>query len=117
MRTVLVVEDDADFREMMQVRLEGAGYTALGAANGREALESMRERRPCLVLLDIAMPVMDGWEFRRRQIADERLSDIPVICVTADYDPLHVTTELKIRCLAKPFCIDELLGEVAAACR
>jgi CheY-like chemotaxis protein len=115
--TVLVVEDDTDLREMIQVLLEDAGYAALGAANGREALESMGHRRPGLVLLDINMPVMDGWEFRRRQIADSRLSGIPVICVTADYNPLEVTEQLKVRCIAKPFGFDELLGAVASACR
>jgi CheY-like chemotaxis protein len=116
-RTVLVVEDEPDLREMMQLLLEGAGYVAFGAANGREALEFMCQRRPGLVLLDLHMPVMDGWEFRRHQRADERLSDIPVICVTADADPTNVATGLQIRCLAKPCSFDELLGEVASACR
>lgn len=116
-RTVLVVEDEPDLREMMQLLLEGAGYSAFGAANGREALDFMRQRRPGLVLLDLNMPVMDGWEFRRHQREDEQLSDIPVICVTADPNPLRVATGLQIRCIAKPCCFDELLGEVASACQ
>jgi CheY-like chemotaxis protein len=116
-RTVLVVEDEPDLREMMQVLLEDAGYAAFGAANGREALEFMRLRRPGLVLIDIDMPVLDGREFRRHQRADERLSDIPMISVTANSDPLNLAAGLKTRCVAKPFCLDELLGEVASACR
>lgn len=117
MRTVLVVDDNTDVREMMQILLEDAGYRALGAANGREALESMRAHRPGLVLLDLNMPVMDGWEFRRQQNADDQLSDIPVICITAHYDPRFVAKELQVRCIAKPLCFDELFGELAAACR
>jgi CheY-like chemotaxis protein len=116
-QTVLVVEDEADTREMMQLLLEGAGYAAFGAANGREALEFMRQRQPSVVLFDLNMPVMDGWEFRRQQREDEQLSAIPVICVTANYDPVHVATGLKVRCIAKPICLDDLLGEIASACR
>lgn len=117
MGTVLVVEDNVDVREMMQILLEDAGYDVRAAANGREALASMRACRPSLVLLDLDMPVMDGWEFRRRQIADDRLSDVPVICVTASCNVLDVTTEMNIRCVAKPVCFDTLFEEVAAACR
>ena len=67
MPTVLIGEDDADTLEMMEYIMGAHGYGTMTATNGKVALERMRERRPCVVLLDLTMPVMDGWEFRRRQ--------------------------------------------------
>jgi CheY-like chemotaxis protein len=84
---VLVVEDDADIlRAIVQV-LEDEGYAVRAAENGRVALEALREPdapRPCVILLDLMMPVMDGWAFRAEQLRDPALSDIPVIVLTAD---------------------------------
>ena len=75
MPCVLIVEDDSDIREFMELLLADAGYDTMSAENGSRALERMRARRPCLVLLDLAMPVMDGWEFRERQLADPELAE------------------------------------------
>ena len=72
MPCVLIVEDDADIREFMQFLLSASGYETMTAANGEEALHRMRERRPCMVLLDLMMPVMDGFDFRARQLAGAR---------------------------------------------
>jgi CheY-like chemotaxis protein len=84
---VLVVEDDADIlRAIVQV-LEDEGYAVRSAENGQLALAALREAgapRPCLILLDLMMPVMDGWAFRAEQLRDPALSDIPVIVLTAD---------------------------------
>src|SRR6185295_12106738 len=66
--TVLVVDDDADVRTMMSTLLVLEGYHVLTAENGEQALAAMRRRHPCVVLLDIMMPVMDGWQFRRQQL-------------------------------------------------
>ena len=87
MPCVLIVEDDPDIREFMELLLADAGYDTMTAENGSRALERMRARRPCLVLLDLAMPVMDGWEFRERQLADPELAKVPVVCITAAFDP------------------------------
>jgi CheY-like chemotaxis protein len=113
---VLVVEDDDDSREMLCTVLEQAGYTAISANDGLQAFRRMDERRPDLILLDIQMPVMDGWEFRTLQRRDHRYSNIPVIALTAVFDPLDVALKLGIRCLPKPLDLDEVLKEVAGAC-
>jgi len=85
-KPVLIVEDDADLREMMAQLLMLEGFSVETAANGREALrylESGDGARPHLILLDLMMPVMDGWEFRRRQLADARSAGIPVVVLSA----------------------------------
>lgn len=81
---VLVVEDDREQRETLCAMLDLEGFGHAEAANGREALDYLNaSREPCLVLLDLEMPVMNGWEFRAKQLMDERLSRIPVCVVTA----------------------------------
>jgi CheY-like chemotaxis protein len=84
--TILVVEDHADLRDMLAVLLESEGYDVRTATNGAEALKRLDESRPALILLDLMMPVMTGDEFRRRQLADPRYRDVPVICMTAAHD-------------------------------
>ncbi len=82
---VLVVEDDREQRETLCAMLDLVGFGHAQAANGREALDYLKESRaPCLVLLDLEMPVMNGWEFRVNQLADKRIARIPVVVVTAN---------------------------------
>ncbi len=116
MACVLIVEDDEDVRDFMDVLLRASGYETMTAANGAIGLEMMRHRRPCVVLLDLMMPVMDGWTFRARQLADPELAPVPVICVTAAIDPREVRSRLHIPCLAKPIDFNRLLDEVSGAC-
>lgn len=114
---VLIVEDEPDLREMVACLLNGYGYDTVLANNGADALEQLRRQRPCLVLLDVMMPVMDGFQFRARQLEDPDLASIPVLCLTAMFDHRHVARELGARCLQKPVSIDELLSVVNAHCR
>ena len=116
MGPVIIVDDDVDVCAMLEQFLLSHGYEVLTANNGADALQAMRERRPCLVLLDVLMPVMDGWQFRRHQLANADLAKIPVLCMTAACDPYHVALELKTRCLRKPLDLDDILREVEAAC-
>ena len=113
---VLIVEDDTDVREMMDLLLTSIGYRTVTAPNGAIALERLREDRPCMVLLDLMMPVMTGWEFRKRQLADPQLASIPVLCMSAVYQPEEVKTELQVNCLAKPLDFGRLIDEIATAC-
>jgi two-component system response regulator MprA len=108
--SVLIVEDDRDIRECMADALEVEGYSVALAANGREALDQLRDGVfPDLILLDLLMPVMSGWEFRQEQLADPLLSGIPVVVVSAS-SPGGLRPD---RHLPKPFGLDELLEIVA----
>jgi CheY-like chemotaxis protein len=113
---VLIVDDDPDVRRMIRLLLETSGYETISAANGAEALERLHECRPCVVLLDMMMPVMDGFEFRRQQLSDPDISDVPVICLTGHYEPGQVTTQLKAPCLQKPPYFPQILDAVGARC-
>ena len=113
---VLIVEDDSDLRELLRVTLELQGYTADTAGDGEQALKKMRDQRPRLVLLDLMMPVMDGWTFRARQLGDPAIADVPVICVSGEFDTNEVTARLQLPCLPKPLDYGTLLSTVSAAC-
>ena len=78
------MEDDSDLREALSEVLRDEGYTVAMAADGREALDHLRrESRPSLILLDLTMPVMNGWQFRDEQRRDPDLSEIPVVVLSA----------------------------------
>src|SRR5436309_15079432 len=107
---VLIVEDDADLREMMAQLLSLEGFQATAVANGREALEYLHEADvPQVILLDLMMPVMDGWEFRRKQQADPALASVPVIVLSA-LDLARAGNLDATACLKKPRDFDHLLA-------
>lgn len=85
-RKILVVDDDLSIREMIAQALEDEGYRVTSAGNGAEALDYLKHsiELPCVIVLDLKMPVMDGVEFKRRQDQDARLAMIPVLLLTAD---------------------------------
>ena len=92
---VLVVEDDADVRTAMIALLENEGYTAMGAADGQQAFDLIRGGlRPCIILLDLGMPVMDGRKFREAQLRDEKLAVIPVVVFSAHPETEAIATSL-----------------------
>ncbi|WAS96843.1 response regulator [Nannocystis punicea] len=117
MSPVLVVEDDRDIRETMGLVLEGEGYEVVTAPNGREALQLLQSGlRPCLVLLDLMMPVMSGWELREQMLRDPSMAAIPTIVITGDTRASQRTAQLRAAaCFAKPFEISDLLAAVAEA--
>src|SRR5262245_55690503 len=80
---VLVVEDEQESRETLRELLELEGYVVETAVNGQEALDKLKHVDPCLILLDLFMPVMDGWQFLDRLSADGRLSRIKVVVTTS----------------------------------
>jgi CheY-like chemotaxis protein len=83
-KPVLVVDDDAGLREALREHLETEGYPVVEAANGLAALQRLRNGlRPSAIVLDLMMPVMDGWDFRNGQLSDPELKEIPVVLITA----------------------------------
>jgi len=112
---VMVVEDDRAVRETLQELLEAEGYQVRPAANGREALEGLRAgaRRPRLILLDLRMPVMDGWQFRAEMRRDPALSSIPVVVMSADAGLERTVAGMEVAAvLAKPVPLARLLDTV-----
>lgn len=114
-KRVLIVEDAVDLRSLLCQLFESEGYTVAQAANGNEALAMLRAATelPQVILLDLMMPVMDGFEFRQAQAADPRLAGIPVIVMTADGD----TRAKQVRAgavdsLRKPVEVEQLLEVV-----
>jgi CheY-like chemotaxis protein len=79
---VLLVDDYSDAREMYGEYLEYSGYDVIEAANGIEALQRAVDDKPDIILMDLSLPVMDGWEATRRLKADERTAGIPVVALT-----------------------------------
>ncbi len=114
---VLVVDDDDAIRDSLSMLLEDEGYPVATASNGREALDYLHSGpRPCLILLDLKMPVMNGKEFRLAQQRDRLLSAIPVAVISA-----HVTKQVSMEVeadafLPKPVDIDVLLQTVQRYC-
>jgi CheY-like chemotaxis protein len=113
---VLIVDDDIDTRSVVSVSLRHHGYSAVAAENGRVGLARAREHQPCLILLDLMMPDMDGAEFRRLQVADPAIAGIPVVLISAHAVSEQVAEELGVRGLRKPFSIEELIRAVEHAC-
>ncbi len=111
--TVLIVEDDCDGRELLAAWLDYFGYRTLAVDSGEAALGVLGTHCPSLILLDIRMPGMDGWEFRRRQLADPRLCDIPVIVISAEAPSGLVPAPLLPAChFTKPFDACELVDAI-----
>ncbi|HLL00531.1 MAG TPA: response regulator [Myxococcaceae bacterium] len=112
--SVLIVEDDEDIRAAMAELLEGEGFEVSVASNGQEGLEVLEQLgHPCLVLLDLMMPVMSGEDFLRNMRENPSFGRIPVIIVTASgRQPLPGAQGI----LKKPFEIGDLFATVAAHC-
>jgi CheY-like chemotaxis protein len=117
---VLIVEDDEDMRLILMQLLEYHGWEAFAACDGREGLEALERHRPSLVLLDLAMPRMNGAEFRtaQQQLPDRRLANVPVVVVSAVHDaPAYKSSLNAADVLVKPFEADRLLQAVESHMR
>ena len=117
--SVLVVDDDLDIRSALIDVLEDHGFEAKGAINGRDALDKLQaagEEKPCLIVLDLMMPVMDGIAFRAEQLRRPELATIPVVVVSA-YREIADQAMMKITdFLRKPLNIDDLIAAVRRYC-
>lgn len=113
---LLVVEDDRDIRDAVVEILQDEGYEVAAASDGQEALDHLRSGapRPDLILLDLMMPVMSGYQFRQEQLAIPELASIPVLVITADVNARAKVESLKAAgFVQKPLKIQPLLGRVA----
>ena len=115
---VLVVEDDVHVRQDLADVLGEEGYLVDVASHGLEALERARRALPDVVLLDLKLPVMDGWAFRRELLALEGGERPRIILVTADLHTSEKASRLGASAyVQKPFDVDELLATVSAVAR
>jgi CheY-like chemotaxis protein len=118
-RPVLVVEDHDDTREMVELILRLDGYTVCSAKDGAEALEVMGREMPCLILLDVTMPVMDGITFARklRESCDAAMAATPILLLTAlsSVDDAMAQTGA-VSVIGKPIAIDRVIAEVERYC-
>ncbi|HZL20755.1 MAG TPA: response regulator [Polyangia bacterium] len=117
---ILLVEDDRDVREALAEVLEEEGFQVSRARTGVDALEQLGKshRLPAAIVLDLMMPVMDGWEFRSLQESHYEWASIPVVVISADTDAKDKSSALRpIACLRKPLDIDELLAILTGVTR
>ena len=116
---ILIVDDEPMIRDSLVEFLEDHGYEAVGAADGRDALDKLKRdpEQPCLILLDLMMPYMDGRSFREEQLANPGLSAIPVIVFSAYQDVAKTASEMHAAGhLAKPLKLADLLRMVQSHC-
>jgi CheY-like chemotaxis protein len=117
MASILVVEDDPDTREMLERFLQLEGFDVRTAANGQLALQALQaDSALCVILLDLMMPVMNGWQFRQAQAQDPKLSRIPVVVVTAAGSRDDIPAIEADGWLSKPVDFDRLLATIAPLC-
>ncbi|MEW6030042.1 MAG: response regulator transcription factor [Chloroflexota bacterium] len=113
---ILCIEDEPEMVDLIRLILSRRGFEVEGAAGGTDGLKKVREKRPDLVLLDLMMPDMDGWEVYQQMKADEATRHIPVIVVTAKAQSIDKVLGLHIAkvddYIAKPFSPQELLNSV-----
>ena len=116
---ILIVEDDPDNCETLGEILEIEGYRVVKAIHGQEALDLLIGGfSPCLILLDLMMPVMDGWEFRRQQKANPALATIPVIVMSGDGRIEQKSQAVEAEgFVIKPIVIEALLEEIRRCCK
>jgi two-component system alkaline phosphatase synthesis response regulator PhoP len=119
MKTILVVDDEKDILDFLKYNLQKEGYQVLTARNGKEAL-AQSEQRPHLILLDIMMPELDGWEVLKRLKSNPATADIPAIFLTAKKTDVDEVLGLELGAddfIVKPVSIPKLLARIKAALR
>jgi len=116
--TVLIVDDDHAIVESLQDFLEDEGFAVVTAPDGQDALDHLRRGlRPCVILLDLMMPRLNGWEFRHEQLRDADLKDIPIVVVSAvPLDPAAKAQLGDVEFVPKPPSLARLLAAVRRHC-
>jgi two-component system, OmpR family, alkaline phosphatase synthesis response regulator PhoP len=114
-RKVLVIDDEPGIIEIVETNLEGDGFEVISASNGKEGLEKIKREAPELVVLDVMMPEMDGWEVLRNLERDPETAGLPVIMLTAkaaDEDYIYGLEEGAVEYITKPFLPQELVNRI-----
>jgi CheY-like chemotaxis protein len=117
MTEILYVEDNEDNVYMLKRRLERAGFEVVVAADGEQGVALARDRRPDLILMDLSLPVLDGWEATRRLKGSEETRAIPIIALSAHAMPGDREKALEAGCDdydAKPVNLPSLLAKIRA---
>jgi CheY-like chemotaxis protein len=112
---VLIVEDESELRRLYAQELVGSGFDVIEAGNGLDALQHTSTRHPDVVLMDLSLPVLDGWEATRRLKADDRTAHIPVVALTAHDGSGELQRATKAGCdwfVPKPCPPHDLIEEV-----
>ena len=116
-RLILVVDDDPHSRAFLSGILKLEGYSVHTATDGAEGLKKARALQPCIILLDLMMPVLDGQGFRTQQTLDPLIADIPVVVISAHCEAAKIAREMGVAgCVPKPVMFEHLLASVAAVC-
>ena len=114
---VMVIDDDADIREILRAIIEIEGYRVVAASDGAQALQQLRSGvRPCLILLDLRMPGMDGRTFCQVLREEPQIAGIPVVILSGDRDAPVVAAALGAECIVKPVDLHDLLSVVDRFC-
>jgi two-component system response regulator VicR len=116
LKCILCIEDEPEMIDLIRLILGRRGFEVKGATGGVEGLQMIRDEKPDLILLDLMMPDMDGWEVYQQIKADETTKDIPVVVVTAKAQSIDKVLGLHIAkvddYIAKPFSPQDLLNSV-----
>ena len=112
-KTILVVEDSDEIRELLGFVLEAEGYQVVALEDGRDVVETAREQQPVLITLDLALPGKDGWAIVRELQDDEKTRDIPILVISAYTRELDAPLRRRVaRVISKPFYITQVVSEV-----
>ncbi len=115
--TILIADDSADIRTIMRYLLSDLGFAVVEAADGNEAVRLARQCQPVLILLDLCMPGIDGWEVAARLRADPALEEVPILAMTAYHVNSAIRAALVAGCqqvVAKPFDLHDISRLITA---
>ncbi len=116
---ILVVEDDPDLRTIVRLQLSASGYQISEACNGAEGFKAIQEDVPDCVILDLMMPVMDGFGFLKRARSVMALQEVPILILTASEDERNRVRGFQYQAdsyMSKPYDLQELTAEVGRLC-
>jgi CheY-like chemotaxis protein len=115
MKKVLIIEDHRDLRELLRAHIHLKGFTAVTAKNGKEGIETAIAEKPDLILMDIMMPEMNGWEATRILRGITETKEIPILAVTAIFRSSDLESCIEAGCndyISKPFTLEELRNKI-----